>query len=192
MQSRSGPHALTPGPTQPLHPRPAQGVHGGGYDHMPLDGNGTGHPPRLTYQRPQGGASSHGPDPNARGSGYPGELPPHSGRGPYPGEEREVPLHIEKERERQAREAAEADEDEQRVGLSSVYDVLWPVAFWAFGLLQIGVAGKTSLALMGTYNWVDHLQVTVISTGAIAALIIVYKWVIQGSDGLPWSRRQEK
>lgn len=68
------------------------------------------------------------------------------------------------------------------------YDVvswMWPSAMWMIVLFNAAVMGCTLVGMGSNYNSWHHAEAAGISVLTLAVLAIIYKWVLQGPDGLP-------
>lgn len=62
---------------------------------------------------------------------------------------------------------------------------LWPTAMWMVVLFNAAVMGCTLFGMGTSYDSWHHAEASGISVLTLAVLAIIYKWVLQGPDGLP-------
>lgn len=77
------------------------------------------------------------------------------------------------------------DEEEEVSGITKMYDLLWPVAFWCVTAINLMTLAAASFSMAGNYDVWKQLHAGGITIAFMTSLIIVDKWVIRGPNGLP-------
>lgn len=129
------------------------------------------------------------PGPRHAHVGGDGAQEPHGGFGPD-GMPRQLPKHLQQEKERQQRERGylppESDDDaEEGNGITKMYDLLWPIAFWCVTAINLMTFAAASFSMAGSYDVWKQLHSGGVTVGFIALMIVVDKWIIRGPNGLP-------
>lgn len=62
---------------------------------------------------------------------------------------------------------------------------LWPLAMWGVVLFNGAVMACSIIGMGTTYNFWSHLEAAGVSVLTLGVLAVIYKWVLQGPDGLP-------
>ena len=77
----------------------------------------------------------------------------------------------------------------ERGTASTMYGILWPTAGWCLAIFNFAVMVLVLFGMVSTYNPWSHGLTSLISTSTLAALAMIYKWILMAPDGPPRRNR---
>ena len=76
-------------------------------------------------------------------------------------------------------------------GFSAImFNALWPTAGWCLVLFNLAIMISVLFSTSSSYNFYAHGLASFIAVSTLAAMAMIYKWILMAPDGLPSRQHQ--